>query len=56
MEEPNFWDVPEEAQKQTRELASLKEDRDTYRKLVTSKEDIETLIDMGQEENDESLV
>ena len=56
MEEPNFWDDPEEAQKQTRELGNLKDDRDTYKKLVSSKEDIETLIEMGEEEDDESVV
>ena len=56
MEEPNFWDNPEEAQKQTRELGNLKDDRDTYNKLVSSKEDIETLIEMGEEEDDESVV
>ena len=56
MEEPNFWDNPEEAQKQTRELGNLKDDRDTYKKLVSSKEDIETLIEMGEEEDDESVV
>ena len=56
MEEPNFWDNPEEAQKQTRELVNLKDDRDTYKKLVSSKEDIETLIEMGEEEDDESVV
>ena len=48
MEEPNFWDNPEEAQKQTRELGNLKDDRDTYNKLVSSREDIETLIEMGE--------
>ena len=56
MEEPNFWDNPEEAQKQTRELGNLKDDRDTYKKLVSSKEDIDTLIEMGEEEDDESVV
>ena len=56
MEEPNFWDNPEEAQKQTKELGSLKDDRDVYQKLVTAKEDIETMIEMGDEEDDESLV
>ena len=56
MEEPNFWDNPEEAQKQTRELGNLKDDRDTYNKLVSSREDIETLIEMGEEEDDESVV
>lgn len=56
MEEPNFWDDPEEAQKQVKELGSLKDDRDTYKKLVTAKEDIETMIEMGEEEDDESIV
>ena len=56
MEEPDFWNNPELAQKQTKELASLKEDRDKYRKLVSMREDIETLIDMGQEEDDDSIV
>ncbi|MDO4621368.1 MAG: peptide chain release factor 2 [Eubacteriales bacterium] len=56
MEEPNFWDNPEEAQKQTKELGALKDDRDTYQKLVTIKEDIETMIEMGEEEDDESVV
>ncbi len=56
MEEPGFWDVPEEAQKQMKELGNLKDDRDTYQKLVTDKEDIETMIEMGYEENDESLI
>ena len=56
MEEPNFWDIPEEAQKQVKELGSLKGDRDTYRKLVAAKEDIETMIEMGEEEDDASLV
>ena len=56
MEEPNFWDVPEQAQKQVKELGSLKEDRDTYKKLVSAKEDIETMIEMGEEEDDDSVV
>ena len=56
MEEPGFWDVPEKAQEQMKELGSLKEDRDTYKKLVTAKEDMETLIEMGYEENDASVI
>ena len=56
MEEPNFWDDPAEAQKQTKLLGSLKDDRETYRKLVSTKEDIETMIEMGEEEDDESIV
>ncbi len=56
MEEPGFWDDPESASKQMKELGDLKEDRDTYNKLVSDKEDIETLIEMGYEENDASLI
>ena len=56
MEEPGFWDIPEKAQEQMKELGSLKEDRDTYRQLITAKEDMETLIEMGYEENDPSVV
>ena len=56
MEEPNFWDDPEKAQKQMKELGTLKDDRDTYNKLVSDKEDIETMIEMGYEENDPALI
>ena len=56
MEEPNFWDNPEEAQEQMKQLSSMKEDRDTYQKLVSANEDMETLIEMGQEEDDDSVV
>ncbi len=56
MEEPDFWDVPEKAQAQMKELGNLKDDRDTYNKLVSYQEDIETMIEMGYEENDPSLI
>ena len=56
MEELNFWDNPEEAQKQTIELGNLKDDLEKYKKLETDKEDIETMIEMGEEEDDESVV
>ena len=56
MEEPNFWDNPEEAQKQTIELGNLKDDLEKYKKLETDKEDIDTMIEMGEEEDDESVV
>lgn len=56
MEEPDFWDNPERAQKMMKELGSLKEDRDTYHKLVLAREDMETLIEMGYEENDASVI
>lgn len=56
MEEPDFWNNPEKAQGMTKELGSLKNDRDGYKSLLSKKEDIETMIEMGEEEDDDSLV
>ncbi len=56
MEEPNFWDDPEKSQLQMKQLASMKEDVATYRNLKEQFEEIETLIEMAEEENDASLI
>lgn len=56
MEEPNFWDNAEEAQKQTKELSDLKASISAVETLKQQFEDIYTLIDMANEENDESMV
>lgn len=56
MEEPGFWDQPEESQKLMKELKSLKDDVEIYEKLVSQMEDIEVLMEMGYEENDASLI
>lgn len=56
MEAPSFWDDTENSQKKMKELKSLKDDMQTYGELETKYEDIETLIQMGDEENDDSLV
>lgn len=56
MEEPDFWDNPERAQKSTVELKSLKTAVEGYRSLEQQYEDIETLLEMGYEENDEALI
>ena len=39
-----------------KQLSSMKDDRDTYQRLVSAKEDMETLIEMGYEENDASVI
>ena len=52
MEMPDFWDVPELSQKKTIELNALKSDLEVYNKLISAKEDMETLIEMGYEEED----
>lgn len=56
MEAPDFWDDPEKSQSKMKELKSMKDDVATYAKLKEQYEDIETMIEMGYEENDESLI
>ena len=56
MEAPNFWDNPEQSQQLMKELKDLKDDREGYQELVSLKEDMETLIEMGYEEDDEAVV
>lgn len=56
MEAPGFWDDPATSNKQMKELKNLKDTVETYHQLETAVEDIETLIQMGYEENDESLI
>ena len=53
---PDFWDVPELSQKKTIELNALKSDLEVYNKLISAKEDMETLIEMGYEEEDPDLI
>jgi peptide chain release factor 2 len=56
MEEPDFWNNPEDSQHKMKELKSLKDDVETYGKLESAYDDIETMIEMGYEENDPELV
>lgn len=56
MEAPGFWDDVEGSQKKMKELKSLKGDVAVYAGLEEKFEDIETLIEMGEEENDPDLV
>ena len=56
MEAPDFWDDAEVSQKKMKELKSMKDDMETYQNLVTQMEDMETMIEMGYEENDPDLI
>lgn len=56
MEDPGFWDNPEISNKKMKELKNMKDTVGGFRKLETQYEDILTLIQMGYEENDESLI
>ena len=56
MEQPDFWNDAEKAQKLSAELKSKKDDIETYKKLSGQYEDIETLIELGYEEEDPDTV
>ncbi len=56
MEDPGFWDNPDVSNKKMKELKNMKDTVGEFRKLENQYEDILTLIQMGYEENDESLI
>ncbi|MDY6328203.1 MAG: peptide chain release factor 2 [Lachnospiraceae bacterium] len=56
MEAPDFWDGTEKSQNYMRELKSLKDTIEQFDKLRTQYEDIETLIQMGYEEEDSDII
>jgi len=56
MESPGFWDDATKSQAATRELNTLKEIVGSYEKLANQYEDLQTLLEMGYEENDPEMV
>ena len=56
MEAPGYWDNTEKSQEGMRELKNLKDESEDYENLRQQYEDIETLIEMGYEESDASLI
>lgn len=56
MEAPGYWDNTEKSQEGMKELKNLKDEAEDYNSLEQQYEDIETLIEMGNEENDPSLI
>ena len=54
--QPGFWDDVENSQKVMKELNNLKSIVETVASLEESYDDIVTLIEMGYEEEDESIV
>ena len=56
MEEPGLWDKPDVAQEKVKLLNILKSDIEGYAKLCAEKDDLETLIEMADEEPDPSYV
>ncbi|MGN1134425.1 MAG: peptide chain release factor 2, partial [Oscillospiraceae bacterium] len=53
--EPGFWDNLEKSQKVLRETRTLEGHLEKYEKLCTSADDIEVMIELAEEENDESV-
>ena len=56
MEAPDFWDDAEVSQQKMKELKSMKDDMEIYHSLETQMEDMETMIEMGYEENDPEII
>ena len=52
---PDFWDNPAESQKVLQKIKQLKDKADNYAKLVGQYEDTQTMIEMAEEMEDESL-
>lgn len=56
MEAGDFWSDPEKAQEIMKRVKGLKGTMESYRELTDAMEDISTMIEMGNEENDASLI
>ena len=56
MEAPGFWDDPDRSNKLMKELKNMKDTVEDFRKLESQYDDILTLIQMGYEEEDVSLI
>lgn len=56
MEAPGFWDDPQVSNQKMKEFKSLKDTVETCNGLSSRYEDIETLIEMGYEEQDPEIV
>lgn len=56
MEAPGFWDDPTLSNQKMKEFKTLKSTVDTCHQLLQQYEDIETLIEMGYEEEDPQMI
>lgn len=55
MEDPDFWDDMDKAQKYMKELKNLKDSIETYNNLKSLYDDILVLIEMGEESEDAEI-
>ena len=56
MEQPGFWDDVEASGRAMREINTLKAVTEKYKALESQYEDIKTMIEMGYEEEDETII
>lgn len=56
MELPSFWDDVEHSQEVIKEAKNLKDIVSSYEELREQMEDVETMLEMGYEENDSELI
>lgn len=54
--EPGFWDDLENSQKVLQETRTLEGNIEKYNKLQSSADDIEVMIEMADEEQDDSMI
>jgi peptide chain release factor 2 len=52
---PDLWDSPENARKVTGELSAMVDDIEHFDRLAEGIDDAETLVELGQEEDDDSV-
>ena len=56
MREEGFWNVPDKAQEVTRKVKNLKDTVSAYHALELTLDDVSTMIELGNEENDASVI
>ena len=54
--EPNFWDDPEKAQAVQQQIGQYKNTIDSFNRMKTNHDDVLAMIELAEEENDESAV
>ena len=55
MADPGFWNDSQQAQETSQRLARLRENVERWGKMQSQSEDIETLLELSEEEDDESV-
>ena len=56
MREEGFWNNPDKAQEVTKKLKNLKDTVSAYHALEMTLDDVSTMIELGNEENDASVI